>query len=252
MNTIKILSSITEEEKLLIRHIIDLANQSAASGRSRSSAFLDERQLLISRAALENEGYSDYRIIGGYEGAARCVIRFNGYGEDAPLSVVIFNYREADKPTHRDFLGALMSLNIKREMIGDILVSNRRTAVFVMNQVKALVSEIDKVGKVGVKVTYDFCENDIPEQQFETIQATVQSLRLDSCLSSALKMSRGKVQELIKVKGVALNHTDVFDPGARVAEGDVFSVRGMGKYVLRKIGGLSKKDRIFITIDRFK
>lgn len=251
MNTHKIFSSISEDEKLLIRHIIDLANRSAVCGRSMSSAFLDERQLLISCAALKNEGFTEYSTFGGYEGAARRVIRFNGYGEDAPLSAVIFNYREMDKPTHRDFLGALMSLNIKREMIGDILVSDRRTAVFVMDQVKPLVMEVYKVGRIGVKISLDFCEGDIPKQRFETITATVQSLRLDSCLSSVLKLSRGKTQELIKTKGVTLNHTEIFDLGERVAEGDIFSVRGMGKYVLRKIGGLSKKDRIFITIDKF-
>lgn len=252
MNTVKILSSVTEEERLLIRHIIDLAKRSLTGGRAMSSAFLDERQLLITCAALESEGYTEYSTFGGYEGAVRRVIRFNGYGEDAPLSVVIFSYREVDKPTHRDFLGALMSLNIKREMIGDILVSDKRTAVFVMNQVKPLVAGITKIGRAGVKVSFDFSENDIPEQQFDTITATVQSLRLDSCLSSAIRLSRGKTQELIKTKGVALNHTDVYDPSVKISEGDVFSVRGMGKYVLREIGGMSKKDRIFITIDKFK
>lgn len=252
MNNLKILSSITEEEMFLVRHIIDLARQSSASGRSMSSAFLDERQQLIASLALEREGYSDYLIFGGYEGAHRRVIRFNGYGEEVPFSAVIFNYRQADCPTHRDFLGALMSQNIKREMIGDILVSKGRTAVFVMNQVKETVSQIDKVGRVGVKISYDFGEGDVPEQQFESIQATVQSLRLDSCLSSALKLSRARVQELIKARGITLNYVDVFDPSVRMAEGDVFSVRGEGKFILRKIGGLSKKDRIFITIDKFK
>ena len=176
----------------------------------------------------------------------------HGFGEEAPFTPVVFNYREADKPTHRDFLGSLMALDIKREMVGDILVSNGRCVVFVMNSVLGVVSDISKIGKFGVKITYDFSEKDIPQQEFEKITATVQSLRLDSVLSNAIKTSREKTQELIRAKGVVLNHVEVFDPSLKIEEGDVFSVKGFGKFVLREIGGFSKKDRTFITIEKFK
>lgn len=252
MNSAKILSSITDEERVLTRHLVDLAKQAETSGRARFSCFLDERQQILCGAQLSKEGYENYDFVGGYEGAVRRAAVFHGFGEEAPFTPVVFNYREADKPTHRDFLGSLMALDIKREMVGDILVSNGRCVVFVMNSVLGVVSDISKIGKFGVKITYDFSEKDIPQQEFEKITATVQSLRLDSVLSNAIKTSREKAQELIRAKGVVLNHVEVFDPSLKIEEGDVFSVKGFGKFVLREIGGFSKKDRTFITIEKFK
>ncbi len=252
MNNAKILSSITDEERVLTRHLVDLAKQSDISGRARFSCFLDERQQILCKAELSKQGYENYEFIGGYEGAVRRAAVFHGFGEEVPFTPVVFNYREADKPTHRDFLGSLMALDIKREMVGDILVSDCRCVVFVMNSVLGVVSDITKIGKFGVKISYDFSEDDIPQQEFEKVTATVQSLRLDSVLSNAIRISREKAQELIKAKGVVLNHVEVYDPSLKIEEGDIFSVKGFGKFVLRKIGGFSKKDRTFITIDKFK
>ncbi len=252
MNNAKILSSITDEERVLTRHLVDLAKQSEASGRARFSCFLDERQQILCGAELSKEGYENYEFIGGYEGAVRRAAVFHGFGDAIPFTPVVFNYREADKPTHRDFLGSLMALDIKREMVGDILVSDGRCVVFVMNSVLSVVSGVSKIGKFGVKISYDFSEDDIPQQEFEKITATVQSLRLDSVLSNAIRISREKAQELIKAKGVVLNHVEVYDSSLKIEEGDIFSVKGFGKFVLKEIGGFSKKDRIFITIDKFK
>lgn len=245
MNNAKILSSITDEERVLTRHLVDLAKQSEISGRARFSCFLDERQRILCEAQLSKEGYENYEFVGGYEGAVRKAAVFHGFGEQLPFTPVVFNYRKADKPTHRDFLGSLMALNIKRDMVGDILVSDGRCVVFVMNSVLSVVSGVSKIGKYGVKISYDFSEDDIPHQEFEKITATVQSLRLDSVLSNAIRTSREKAQELIRVKGVVLNHVEVYDPSLKIEKGDVFSVKGFGKFVLSEIGGFSKKRQNF-------
>ena len=252
MNDIKILSSATDEERILTRHVIDLAKQADSSGKAKYTCFLDERQLALCEAALKKEGYLNYSAIGGYDDAERRIIAFDGYGFKEPFCALVFNYREADKPSHRDFLGAVMSLEIKREMIGDILVGGKRTVIFVLNTVAPLVEEISRVGRCGERVTRDFCIEDIPQRQFDEISATVSSLRLDAVLSAALRLSREKTQELIKSKGVTLNHVITYEPSEKMSESDVFSVKGAGKFELSRIGGLSKKERIFISINKFK
>ena len=145
-----------------------------------------------------------------------------------------------------------MALEIKREMIGDILVGKSRTVVFAMNAVLPLIEDMTKIGRTGVKISYDFCSEDIPAQECEKIDATVKSLRLDSVLSAAVKLSREKTQELIRSKGAVLNHVTTFEPNEKMDEGDVFSVRGIGKFRLEEVGGMSKKERIFITIQKYK
>lgn len=249
-------SAFNDDDRILVRHILDLARQSKLSQRPRFSAFLDERQTALCESALKSERIDFYSVFGGYKGAMRNCICFDpcGYGIDdaLPFTAVVFNFRSQDKPSHRDFLGSIMALEIKREMIGDILVGEDRAVVFVYNTCLSLVSEMTKVGKVGVSISFDFSDDDIPPLQFDEIKSTVASLRLDSILSTALRVSREKSAELIKTKGVLLNRVMTFNTSAGVDEGDTFSVRGFGKFMLYEIGGNSKKDRIFITIKKYK
>ncbi len=246
-------NNLTDDDRILVRHILDLCAQRERSYSARFSAFMDERSLGICEAALRS-AKEPYITDGGYTGAVRRIIALLPYDADhytMPYTAVVFNYREADKPTHRDFLGSLMSLEIKRELIGDILVGDKRTVVFVMNTALPLVKDITKIGRTGVRVSFDFCESDIPEQKFEEIHSTVASLRLDAVISTAFRISREKAQELIKAKGVLINHEETFDVSSKVCEGDNFSIRGFGKACLSEIGGQSKKDRSFITIKKY-
>ncbi|MCD8005616.1 MAG: YlmH/Sll1252 family protein [Oscillospiraceae bacterium] len=254
---LRLLQSISDDERILLRHIVDLGQNSQLSGRSRYSCFLDERQLALCTISLEqhlSEGgdIPEYELLGGYDKAERRVIVFSGYGYTVPFSPVVFRGRDVGKLSHRDFLGTLMSLDIKREMIGDILVGEKQTVVFVMNSVLPVVEEITKVGGVGVTIDHDFHESYVPEKKFEIINATVKSLRIDAVLSDAISVSREKAQAFIRSEGVLLNHLMTFDPSERVNEGDVFSLRGRGKFMLNRVGGMSKKDRIFITIHKYK
>lgn len=242
--------SMTDDERLLTRHIKDLARRADNTGRSMFSCFLDERQLALCSAILDREGFSGYKTDGGYDGARRRVIIFPGYGESCPFTAVAYSYRQEDKPSHCDFLGTLMALDIKRETVGDILVGPSKTIVFVLNSVCPLAAGITKVGGVGVRVLFDFCEEDIPGEESVSLSGTVSSLRLDAVAAIALRLSREKTQELIRTKGITLNYLTVFDPGAAVSQGDVFSVRGYGRFKLSLAGGLSKKGRIFITVDK--
>ncbi len=245
----------TDADRLTVRHVLDLARRSEASRRPLFSAFLDERQLEICEQSLRSGWGGNFASFGGYPDAERRVLGF-GDTEEAenclPFKAVVFNYPEDSGLSHRDFLGSLMALGIKRELLGDILVGSRRAAVFVLNTALTLVTQMDKVGRCGVKITDDFGEGDIPAREFDEIRSTVASPRLDAVLANALRLSREKTAELIKSRGVMLNRIEVFNPALKVAEGDVFSVRGFGKFELYEIGGQSKKDRVFITIRKFR
>lgn len=243
----------TDDDKLLVRHVLDLAARSEKIGKPLYSSFLDDRQLAICEAALK----SDYSFVtlGGYSGAERRVIALGITDESnacPPFEAVVFNYPEGIALSHRDFLGSLMALGIKRELLGDILVGRGRTAVFVIASALPLVRDMRKVGSCGVRVTDDFTEEDIPKQEFDELHSTVASLRLDSVIATAFRLSREKSAELIRSKGVMHNRVMTFNTSEKVQEGDRFSIRGFGKCELYEVGGQSKKDRIFITIRKFR
>lgn len=240
----------TDEDRLLIRHILDIAKRRDSSGRTLYSAFLDERQLAICETALSSKKF-EFSSDGGYPDAERRVLRLEGqFDAELPFRAAVFNYPKDIELSHRDFLGALMALGIKREMLGDILVpkNNGRATVFVIKTALPLVEEMTKVGRAGVKVSFDFNMDDIPEKSFSEIHSTLASLRLDALVATALRLSRDRAAELIQKKGVMLNRVMCFSPAENVGEGDVFSVRGYGKFELYKVGGLTKKDRIVITV----
>ena len=246
---------ISDEDRLTLRHVLDIARRSEQSYHPLYSAFLDDRQLAFCEAALKSEWAGSFVTLGGYTEAERRVICFGVSDEseaDLPFQAIVFNYPENAGLSHRDFLGSLMALGIKRELLGDILVGKNRTTVFVLDSVVLPVSQMTKVGSCGVRISYDFTDADIPMQEYDEIHSTVASLRLDAVISTGLRMSREKASELIKSKGVMHNRVMTFSPSERVEEGDRFSVRGFGKLMLSEVGDRSKKDRLFITIRKFR
>ena len=246
---------LNEEDRLTVRHLLDIAVRSEHSFRTLYSTFLDDRQLAMCEAALKSNWVGKFVTMGGYPDAERRMIAFGVDDADEaypPFEALVFNYPSDAELSHRDFLGSLMALGIKRELLGDILVGNGRTVVFVCDAAVPLVKEMTKVGKCGVKITDDFTEKDIPKQEYDEMRSTVASLRLDAVVSTALRLSREKSAELIKSKGVMHNRVMTFSPSEKVSEGDRFSVRGFGKFELSEVGGQSKKDRQFITVRKYR
>ena len=86
-------------------------------------------------AGLAYEAAEDREITmwGGAENAERVVVRFGdpkeiGYEEDFPIRILYVRPKQekfADHLTHRDFLGAILNLGIERDVIGDIIVTER-------------------------------------------------------------------------------------------------------------------------------
>lgn len=258
----------SDDDRLLLAKTEDLINQCSRTFSPAYSFFLDERQCMLAETVCRRYG-SDvkYRFWGGYEDAQRkmlCV--YNQYDcdylndyycdnltEEIPLKCLTFTYRKADALTHRDFLGSLMAMRLKRETIGDIVVSEGKTQLFAAETAAKLIcSTVCKIGKTGVKV----CDNlpfDIHKtQEFDVIGGTVASLRADCVLSTALKISREKTAQLIKNTGVQINFSPVFSPSFEMNCGDVFSVKGYGKFILSEILGTSRKGRIHITVKKYR
>lgn len=248
-------SRLSAEDRLLVSHIADMMDICGKSYCPKFSSFLDERQAALARSALNERGFRRYGFYGGYENASRKVLGvFPEYCEDEeyPVSAITFRYRENDRLSHRDFLGAFMSRQIKREMLGDIIVGKGSTTAFVYSTVKdVLLSEITKIGSVGVKSEEDDAPDLKSEQAFTEKNGSVSSMRLDSVLALAAGVSRGKAADMIKGGGVTVNYRTVESASCSLDSGDVFSARGFGKFILFSVNGKTKKDRYHITVKKY-
>ena len=245
-----------DDERLFVRRLGDLVQVVRQRGTSRSTPFLSDRQQELARAALAGLGFEGYAFDGGYPDAERRILRlFGEYGAQEPLPAVCLFAQtlRADRAlTHRDYLGALMSLGIRRECIGDILLSEDGAYLFVLDTVAPLVcDELSSVGRCSVCVRAGRAE-ELPGREERPAQtATVASLRLDAVLAAMLHCSRGQASELVTAGRVEINHLPAEKPSAPVYEGDVFTVRGKGRFALTALPGKSKKERLIIEFFQY-
>ena len=92
----------------------------------------------------------------------------------------------------------------------------------------------------------------LAESRERTLQeATVPSLRADAVLAAMLHTSRTRAAEYIAAGRVEINHLPADKPHAQVYEGDVFTVRGKGRFNLTALPGKSRKDRSIIEFFQY-
>lgn len=246
-----------EEDRLFAAHIADNAEICERRFITKFTAFLDDNQRETAKNVLSHIGFEDYLFYGGFDKASRCVLGFfPKYAEKDkkifPITALEITYRNESKLSHRDFLGAFMSCGINRNMIGDIIVNEGKTVAFVYATVAdSLLYELKKIGSVGVKIT----ETESPEieiiENFKEMDGTVSSLRCDCIVSFALKLSREKSANLIKSERLTVNGRICNSVSRELSCGDVFSVKGSGKFILSSINGITKKDRIHINVKKY-
>lgn len=248
--------SLPEEDRLLVSHLLDMIEICEKSYQPRFSYFLNEHEAVLAESVMVEQKCEAYKLYGGFDGASRKILGvFPPYWEDTenfPISALVFKYREADKLSHRDFLGAFMSKQLKRNVIGDIIIESGRATAFVHASVKdALMFEINKIGSVGVKITEVKDPVVHAENNFTEKSGTVSSLRLDSIVSMAAGISREKSAILIKGGNVSVMYSTEISASRQLSEGDIFSARGYGKFILHSVNGKTKKDRFHITVKKY-
>lgn len=250
------------EDRLAIAKLLDKAKFAAKTHRLTHSDFLDPHLVNLAQKVLYSAHICDYSFFGGYAQAERAVVIFRPEftGEEEwkqyqcdILKVINIEPLCRNSLSHRDYLGALMSLGIRREVTGDIIVSEERCSIVVMSDIAEYIStNLVKVGNIGIDIKIlDIRELSPREPKVTEIKATVAALRLDSFCARSFGISRSKAVEFIKAGKVQLNWEILLNPDKQIHEGDTVSLRGKGKAALEKVGGRTKKDRIAITIRKY-
>lgn len=195
---------------------------------------------------------------GGYDGAARTVCGFLGgtYAEEMPhdevfpVRAVTFSFREADRLSHRDFLGAVLAAGLQRSVVGDIAVAEDHAIVFCLDTAVEPIADLIKVGGVGVSAEIGVTM-EIPKAEFERTDTSVSSLRLDCIVGACANISRGRSALLIKSGQVSADHSVCLNVSYTVKEGTVISIRGCGRFRLTQVVGETKKGRLRVVIEKY-
>ena len=242
--------------ELFDKKITELRLKSENSDILRYSQFLDTQQQL---KAISLSRGAKYVLDGGYPDAERRLIAYlPSYLDELDRhsimgAVHITCPHFSGELTHRDFLGAILGLGIKREFIGDIIISGKEATVVALKNMAEFIKEnLVSVGRASVHVEFiDINEVKSAQLNEKHISCTVSQLRLDAVAANAFSLSRTKMCEVIDSGYVSVNHVLCTHRDKEINEGDVISVRGMGRAKLNEIGGKSRKDRIFLDIIRY-
>ena len=230
------------DERVLLAHILDKCEQSRNRNIPSATDFLSPAEQRSAQDLLHAAAIHDgCAFCGGFERAERRMLLFlPDWQEEADeseyMTALRCTYRKEDTLTHRDFLGSLMAQGVTREKLGDILVSEGSCDLIVSRDIAPyLLQNVTSAGRVKLSVSeIELSDLSVPELKVKEIRDTVSTLRLDAVA--------GRVQ---------LNHRETLKSDAPVAQGDVISARGLGKFEVAEVGGLSKKGRTALLLRRY-
>jgi RNA-binding protein YlmH len=243
-----------DDEKRLIARLDELV-QKAVHGVGGQSDFLDLRQQELARAVAVNEQAIDWHLNGGYAEAERkrlVVIPPWELEADARIAYLRIIHKEFQEQSigHRDYLGAVLNLGLKREKLGDIVVQNN-TAFLITDIGIAdfICQQLTRVKHCTVLTEMVASEELVFQPpELRIVQLSLASLRLDAAIAAAYNLSRSDADTYIEGGHAKINHMVIFKGSAAVMDGDLISVRGLGRFRLEEIGTISRKGRHRVKI----
>ncbi len=188
----------------------------------------------------------------------RCKIAFvpidyDGFDVDYGMSLLkIIIKTKFKKYEHKDILGSIMGLNIKRELIGDVILNDNVAYVPVSNKiVNYVLSELNQIGKDNCSLEIIENNEEIPQYKYDDKIITVPSKRLDSIVSAITNVSRTKIIEQIEKGKILVDYIEEKDKSKVIEIGATITIRGFGKYKLFLDKGESKKGKEKIQIKKY-
>ncbi len=237
-----------DEDKLFYNRLSDLARKRDDKNVPTFSKFLGiEEQVGLQ--------FKSSAFWGGYEGAGRKILMFlPDWAEETDFydTVSAIKITSTDKKLydHRDYLGSLMGLGLKREVIGDIAPCGSFAVVFCLSEIAPFIKEnLTQVAKstVSVEILSSLDGIDIKQNYLE-LRGTVASCRIDCIVSFLKNTGRSAAAELLRSGYVKLNAKEIQDTSKLLKEGDVISIRGLGKFIFDGEAGTSRKGRSIINL----
>lgn len=256
----EILQSYTsDDDRLLAAKTLDKLNIAERTWELVRGDFYDPAQMrLIKDLTIRRGGGAKATFYGAYSYAEReraCFVHedMGVEPEDFCLAVLRvtgnFSFLEV---SHRDFMGALLNLGLRREKLGDVVAEDDGAFLVVDDQVADHVrTQLEHVGKAPVNVDYStFDELAKWQPRYQSSVSIAASARLDAVTAAAYNLSRSEAATLVERGHVKLNHVPCTSGSKDIKPGDLLSARGYGRAYVREFIGLTQKDRLRLRVER--
>ena len=268
MNKLEILEKYKDnEEKLFVAKILDKIRLSKTRNKIVSTDFLDMHQKKLCEEILNIVKERNYKFYIPCEELEKYMLiiypdkyddifiynRFD-YSKIVSLIRITLPNELIGKYSHKDYLGGIMKLGIKREKIGDILVFDDGADIVINKEISEYVLEnlaqLTRFSKASLEEV-DILKIRKPKVKKEEIRITVTSLRLDNIVSEIIRKSRKETSQIILNQRVLVNYYVETKNSKIINEKDVIVIRGKGKYIIKDILGETKKGKIAIIVEHY-
>lgn len=250
------LNSINCEDKNLISGIF---NKIQLAEKANKTVFTNDflspsiwNQIL---ALCENNKIKSFTC-GIFKDADRRMLSFSD-GEDPliyPITLLkISNSSKFSNLDHKDYLGAIMSLGIKREKLGDLIIQDNVCYAPVCSDISNyIINNLHTIGNCPCEVSeYDYTLKELPERKFKERIIISTSFRLDGIVSAICNSSRSNAVELISSGKILVNYFQCVKKDKIIKNDDTLTIRGYGKFKVVEIIGNTQKDRLKIAIKQY-
>lgn len=254
-----------QDDKMCLAKVIDKLEIVSSKGRIESTDFLDMYQVALVETFLKKNKITNFELYGGYDGSERKILII--YPKDYTKEMIEKNYtkflkivkielpdEEKGKYAHRNYLGGIVKLGLKREKVGDILVANEGADIIVINEFSQILKkELPSLTRFeNSKIEIDEISNlRKREIKIENIEIIVPSLRLDNIVSDLARTSRSKASQIIAQERVFINGQNETKVSKQVKLGDIITIRGKGRFIIKEFKGTTRSGRTVILIEKY-
>ena len=254
-----------QEDKILLAQVLDKIKFCKQREKIEYTDFLDMYQVSLVKSFMKKIQFESYILFGGYENAERNILII--YPEKYSINMIEKNYpkiikairinlsdEEKGKYSHRNYLGGIVKLGIKREKVGDILVSDDGADILIKEEIAETLKQ--QLGTLTRFENSNFAIIEIQdirktEIKVEELKIIVPSLRLDNFVSDLAKTSRSKAVQIIDSERVFINGQNEMKASKQIKLGDIITIRGKGRFVIKEFSGTTRSGRMVIIIEKY-
>ena len=255
---------VKPEERLLVAKILDKIEICQTKNKFVNTDFLDMYEKSIAEKIVKGSDIN-YLFYGGFEGAERAMLVIypdrltteiveNMCNKLIKIVRIVLPAELHEKYMHKNYLGAVMKLGIKREKVGDIRVCKEGADIIVSNDIAEFVkdnlAELTRFQKAEIQIV-NIEELRYGQQKTQNINIIISSMRLDCIVGEMIRSSRTKANEAILAGRVFVNGENILKNSKILKIGDIITVRGKGRFEIEEIEGTTKKNRIILKIIKY-
>lgn len=244
------------EEHAFIDQMNTVYEQAIMYHQIKLTDFLDPRQQDILVAIIGKDETCDLQFFGGANGCERKRASIRPaylISEPVQWEMTFLKASFSSKfitIAHRDVLGALMNIGLKREKFGDISIDDSHFTIACTKESATFVRmSLEQVGKTTVHFE-EIEQLVIADEQWTESDVLLSSMRLDTVISAVYGLSRAKAAEAIQKGLVKVNWKKTENTAFRVEVNDYLSFRGYGRGKILTQHGVTKKDKMKVVVGR--